>query len=227
MMPADPVVGGTVLRRAAIQSPNFETGVQGWTINADGSAEFNNLAIRGTFNGTDFTINASGAFFYSPSEGAGNLIASIAPAGGTDGFGNHYLQGTASYQSGFANAMIGGSVLFYTGTLAGGWTFQGQVEISGGTLIADFGAFETTGTAEFTGNVTCDSQLTVQGNAAVNGGTLQIGAGSLTANNFNMASPMATPPNAAAVNAGTATTAQLCAFAYAIYSEMKNRGMFN
>lgn len=48
MMPGDPLVGGVALRRPAIQSPNFVTGVSGWTINADGSVEFNNGTFRGT-----------------------------------------------------------------------------------------------------------------------------------------------------------------------------------
>lgn len=41
------VVGGLTLVRPAIRSPNFVTGATGWTINADGSAEFNNAVIRG------------------------------------------------------------------------------------------------------------------------------------------------------------------------------------
>jgi hypothetical protein len=101
--PGDPVVGSTVLRRPAIQSPNFVTTVSGWTINADGSAEFNNLAIRGTFNGTDFVINSSGMFFYSPSEAAGNLIISVASSAGTDGFGNAYPKGVSLGRSGDAS----------------------------------------------------------------------------------------------------------------------------
>lgn len=90
MMPNDPLVGGVALRRPAIQSPNFQTGVQGWTINADGSAEFNNLEIRGTFNGTDFIINSSGLFLYSGTPAAGNLITSLVPGtvSVTDPFGN-------------------------------------------------------------------------------------------------------------------------------------------
>lgn len=98
----DPVVGGVALRRAAIQSPNYVAGTTGWTINQDGSVEFNNGVFRGTvtagtFQGTDFTINSAGAFFYSGTPAAGNLIASIAPAAGTDSFGNHYIQGMGSY----------------------------------------------------------------------------------------------------------------------------------
>lgn len=48
MMPGNPILGGTVLRRSAEQSPNFVHGVSGWFIGADGSAEFNNGTFRGT-----------------------------------------------------------------------------------------------------------------------------------------------------------------------------------
>lgn len=44
----NPVVGGEngELVRRSIQSPDYVTGVSGWTINRDGSAEFNNVTIR-------------------------------------------------------------------------------------------------------------------------------------------------------------------------------------
>ena len=42
------------LIRAAIHSPNYVPGATGWSINKDGSAEFNNLTIRGTFFGVNF-----------------------------------------------------------------------------------------------------------------------------------------------------------------------------
>lgn len=44
----NPVVGGEngELIRRSIQSPDYVTGVSGWTINRDGSAEFNNVTIR-------------------------------------------------------------------------------------------------------------------------------------------------------------------------------------
>lgn len=43
------VIGGMQkLIRAAIQSPNYQAGVAGWTVNKDGSAEFNNAEFRGT-----------------------------------------------------------------------------------------------------------------------------------------------------------------------------------
>lgn len=95
----DPLVGGIALRKAAIRSPNYAAGSLGWTINIDGSAEFNNLTIRGTFFGTNYIINSSGAFFYSGVPATGNLIASIASIAGTDSFGNAYPSGINSQSS--------------------------------------------------------------------------------------------------------------------------------
>ncbi len=102
------------LRLAFIRSPNYAAGVAGWTINQDGSAEFNNLTIRGTFKGTDFIINSSGAFFYNGAPAAGNLIASIASAAGTDAFGNTFPAGIFEQTSGGAGGaalLVGGQLL--------------------------------------------------------------------------------------------------------------------
>lgn len=48
----------------SLQSPNFLHDVSGWQVAKDGSAEFNNLTIRGTFMGLDFILNSNGLFFY-------------------------------------------------------------------------------------------------------------------------------------------------------------------
>jgi hypothetical protein len=104
MTPENPVVGGSILRRPAIQSPNFEQGppIVGWAINADGTAYFGDVTAEGTitassFTGTDFLINSSGIFVYSGTPASGNLIGSIAASGGTDGFGNTYVGGITTY----------------------------------------------------------------------------------------------------------------------------------
>lgn len=89
---------------AALQSPNFQHLVQGWQIARDGSAEFNDLTIRGVFDGNDFEINASGIFFYSSTPSHGNLTFSIASTSGTDQFNNPYRAGFTAYAAG------GGSV---------------------------------------------------------------------------------------------------------------------
>lgn len=94
---SNPIVAGLKLLIAAIQSPNFITGVSGWSINKDGSAEFNNLTIRGTFMGTNFEINSSGAFFYSGTPALGNILVSIAGTAGTDPFGNNYPAGIKDF----------------------------------------------------------------------------------------------------------------------------------
>jgi hypothetical protein len=97
-MPGNPVVGGAVLRRSAIQSPNFvQSPLTGWAVNADGTAYFASVTVSGEFDGTDFVINSSGAFFYSGTPASGNLLISIAPATGTDSHGNAYLDGVAIY----------------------------------------------------------------------------------------------------------------------------------
>ena len=89
----NPLVGGTALRLPAIQSPNYVAGSTGWIIKIDGSAEFNNLTVRGQFQGTDFIINSSGIFLYSGTPANGNLVGSWAPASGTDAYGNTFPQG--------------------------------------------------------------------------------------------------------------------------------------
>lgn len=74
----DPIVAGNTLVRDAIQSPNYVAGVSGWTINRDGSAEFSNVVVRGTFvAGTapdTLTVNAGGLEYFST---ANNLKENI------------------------------------------------------------------------------------------------------------------------------------------------------
>jgi len=198
MQPNDPVVGSTILRRPAIQSPNYSAGSAGWTVNSDGSAEFNNLTVRGTFAGTDFTINASGAFFYSGTPAAGNLVQSIAIADGTDGFGNHYLAGTSTYDSvdGIASQLADGSVTMYSGTLAGGWTSKGSMTITAGGVIV---LAATAGV--ITSNNTLDDG---SGNTSITGTACTLtGHASVTA-------PTAAPSRTNLGSTWNATTASQC-----------------
>jgi len=71
----DPVVGGQTLIRPAIQSPNFQSGTsgqgQGWSINEDGSAEFNNLTTNGQATGPTASyddLSANNTFTYQGTE---------------------------------------------------------------------------------------------------------------------------------------------------------------
>jgi len=135
------ILGGqSALIRAAIKSPNFVTGISGWTINKDGSAEFNDLTIRGAFFGLDYIINSSGLFFYSGTPAAGNLVASVASVSGTDAHTNAYLDGTTTYATSGGNARAtqlgSGNVNFWTApTQAGPWTQVGSIGNGGGSSL--------------------------------------------------------------------------------------------
>lgn len=85
------VVGGVTLVRPAIQSPDYTEHVSGWTINQDGSAEFNDITIRGG------TVVSGLALYYNGTPTLGNLILSIAAEAGVDEFGNAYNQGVTAY----------------------------------------------------------------------------------------------------------------------------------
>jgi hypothetical protein len=67
------------LRLAFFRSPNYIADVSGWTINQDGSAEFNNGVFRGT-------ISNAGTYIYTGVPAAGNLVYSIVP-GAVGGIG--------------------------------------------------------------------------------------------------------------------------------------------
>jgi hypothetical protein len=69
----NPVVGGTVLIRPAIRSPNYVAATSGWTINADGSAEFNSLTING---GSVLVRDPDGSYvkIYDQNPGNGAVI---------------------------------------------------------------------------------------------------------------------------------------------------------
>lgn len=196
---SDAILGGaTKLIRKAIQSPNYSPGTAGWTINEDGSAEFNNLSIRGVFNGTNYIINSAGLFFYSGTPGVGNLVLSSVPgtSSGLDQFGNNYLPGLASYQGNFASQVGAGFVILYHGSLAAGWTQGGQIETSiTGGLILDAGG----------------ATVTVTGPLSVNGSTSTAAAG-LTDGTINGTSQQVGLPNgtitgtSGSASAGTAHT---------------------
>lgn len=114
---ANQILGGMgTLIRDAIHSQNYVPKVSGWTINKDGTAEFSGLTLRGSFIGVNWQLNSSGLFFYNAdplvgvtdeldaaildesgaqldNEGGAAIFMAIAPASGTDQFGNTYQAG--------------------------------------------------------------------------------------------------------------------------------------
>jgi hypothetical protein len=107
----DELAAGVVLVRPAFQSPDYVEGVSGWAIFIDGSAEFNNLTVRGTFLGSDFILDSTGLYVYSGTPALGNLVASISVGVGTDTFGNVTLDGVVSYDTGGVFASLSNSNL--------------------------------------------------------------------------------------------------------------------
>lgn len=87
----DDLAGGVVLVRPALQSPNYVAGASGWNIAIDGSAEFNNVVIRGG------TVVGGTALYYNGTPAAGTLIMSIAATAGADTYGNAYVAGVGVY----------------------------------------------------------------------------------------------------------------------------------
>lgn len=110
------IVAGATLIREAIQSQNFAAGSAGWQINQDGSAEFNNVVIRGG------TVVSGLALYYNGTPAAGNLIMSIAAAAGTDSFGNAYVKGLGLYgaQGQLTAKDAAGNVAKIAGNIGGG-----------------------------------------------------------------------------------------------------------
>lgn len=143
---SNPIVGGTVLIRPAIKSPNFITGVSGWSINKEGSAEFNDVVIRGS-------VNIGGnSFYYDPSPGLGNLVASIASDDGIDPFGNNYISGIAVYN----DDLLGGWI-----RLAAGVSSKLEYRPTSDPVLYVSGQLNATQGASDRGGVTITSPCTL------------------------------------------------------------------
>lgn len=96
---------------SALQSPDYAANLTGWTINKDGSAQFNNLTVTGG------TIQQGLYLFYGGVPANGNLVMSIAASAGTDSFGNAYKAGVTVYDTlgDYIEETFGAQV---------GWTFH-------------------------------------------------------------------------------------------------------
>jgi hypothetical protein len=129
----------------------------------------NGTTITGaTFQGTNWVENSLGSFMYSGTPATGNLIASIAPAAGSnDGHGNAFLAGIVSYNGGLTIQLTTGTANFYP--FSGTPHTPGEIFAGGtGTLVVQ-SPTQTSGDSQ--------SQLAVvSGNAyASAGGTVVIG----------------------------------------------------
>lgn len=137
----NPVFGGNTLIRPAIKSPNYSPGVSGWSINRDGSAELNDLTLRGTFLGTDWILNENGIFFYAGTPAAGNLAGAWAQTDGVDQFGNAYAAGITvfgpfgsaqlSADDGFIRSLGSSGIEVFMNDGALSWNWPGSASMAG------------------------------------------------------------------------------------------------
>jgi len=81
----------------SLHSPDYTPGSEGWTINRDGSAEFNDVTVRGKIEDGQF-------FLYDGTPTLGNLLLSISPSIGTDEYGNEYPFGLSINSGSVPNA---------------------------------------------------------------------------------------------------------------------------
>lgn len=115
-----------------VHSDNYVAGSSGWSINKDGTAEFNHVVIRDGqgVSGTDL--------YYSGTPAAGNLIASVSFNGGVDAYGNHYVDGVAVYDFPNSNFSQMKSGFIYVGKISGGvpnTSTAAQLNVNPGALF--------------------------------------------------------------------------------------------
>lgn len=132
----------------SFQSPNFVHDVSGWQVQKNGSAEFNNVTVR---NGD---IISGTSLYYSGTPAAGNLVASISEAGGTDSFGNVYLAGfvTYLYSGGVpvnAVSVFDNGVTFYV--WSGVWDANSSISLVSAFVLGVGSAFQVSGALTATG----------------------------------------------------------------------------
>lgn len=192
----------------SVQSPNFDSGISGWQIAKDGSGQFNDLEIRGTFNGNDFIINSSGAFYYAGTPAAGNLSTSSVPGttGGTDASGNHYLPGTTAYGAASATQLADGFITFYAGSQAAGWTAKSTLQFTGVGIVLLSGGLETGSNVldDGSGGANIAGSMIVQGDVAAAGTACTLSGGA------SATIPATAPSRTALGSTWNATTASQC-----------------
>jgi hypothetical protein len=112
----NPILAGNTLARTSMQSEDFVAGVSGWAVYRDGSAEFNNVIVRGELlaraaNGAYVRVYndaTSGRIDLRPPNSAGGVIvpASIVSSATNPESGNPALLLTGPTVDGFGGASI-------------------------------------------------------------------------------------------------------------------------
>lgn len=198
---------GTLLVNA-LKSSNYAAGTSGFSLGKNGDAEFNDITIRGG------TVEDGDGLYYSPSPGAGNLVASV-NATGPDAYGNATIPGLAVYNTSsfIASSMWNGSITWYSSASAAGpWTALLSIlatgETSGGSPVWSI--------ARFSGGISIGGKVTyIPPSGDTSGGTDASNiANALAGNQVVMLMPgqywinqtIQLPPNSAMLGAGAQAT---------------------
>jgi hypothetical protein len=184
------VVAGTVLVRSAIQSPNYVAGVSGWTINQDGSVEFNNAVIRGSveagggnvrldMNGLRvlstvfrFDINNIGGAIARrlPDDGAYAQLTMASLTPGSSFGGGVFLNPPSPTPNGNTYVSAGS---MYVNTLTSGTVERGYTAISSPTLTGKTGSamffYGENSDSSFVPKIQMNSNLQLQADLSVDG----------------------------------------------------------
>lgn len=102
---SDAIVAGTTLVIPDINSPNFVSGVSGWSVNKDGTAQFNQLTLI-------VSVSGAAVLIYSGTAQLGSLIGSWAGTAGTDAYGNAYPQGLSATGGVLNSATMNGPTIW-------------------------------------------------------------------------------------------------------------------
>lgn len=169
------IVAGTALVRDAINSPGYIPGVSGWTINKDGTAEFNDLSLRGSLvvtgsasssnyvAGTSgWTLNSNGSAEFN-----GNVDMMDGRVTGTLESANYAVGSSGWSLNSAGSAEFNGNVNMLSGTVTGAMRSTNYVAGNSGWSL------NSNGTAEFNGNIV----------TALTDGKVATGANVDTANN--------------------------------------------
>lgn len=84
------IMAARALLRDAIESTNYLSGVRGWSIRKDGTAELNDAILRGSLV---ITNTANAILVYEGTPALGNLRLAIASTNGSDAYGNFWAHG--------------------------------------------------------------------------------------------------------------------------------------
>lgn len=182
------VLAGTVLVRSAIQSPNYVPSVSGWTINQDGSAEFNDVQVRG-----DLIVNGANDGFIAIQNDGGQATIYLQPE---DPTGTQLPAQVFAKNIGTGGATVGQLQLespHFTGgsttTIAltsesqDGVSFTSEITLynsqSEPLLVRVLGALFSTGTLTAGGNAVVQGNLTVSGTFSRPNCLVSVGTGSI------------------------------------------------